>query len=38
MLLWVGRILMALMTLIRSTPLRSAKRLHSFRKARIVAR
>ena len=38
MLLWVGRIRIALMTLMRSTPLRSAKRLHSLRKARIVAR
>ena len=38
MLLWVGRILMARMTLIRSTPFRSANRLHSLRKARIVAR
>ncbi len=38
MLLCVGRILMALTTLIRSTPLRSANRLHSLRKARVVAR
>ena len=38
MLLCVGRILMAWMTLIRSTPFRSANRLHSFRNARIVAR
>ena len=37
MLLWVGRTLIALMTLIKSTPFRSAKRLHSSRKARIVA-
>ena len=38
MLLCVGRILIALITLIRSTPLRSENRLHSFRNARIVAR
>jgi len=38
MLLCVGRIFIALMTFIKSTPFRSAKILHSFRKARIVAR
>ena len=37
-LLCVGRTLMALMTLIRSTPLRSANKLHSSRNANIVAR
>ncbi len=37
-LLWVGRTLIALMTLTRSTPLRSENMLHSFRKARMVAR
>ena len=38
MLLCVGRTLMASITLIRSTPLRSENRLHSLRKARVVAR
>ncbi len=38
MLLCVGRVPMALMTLTRSTPFRSENRLHSFRKARMVAR
>ncbi len=38
MLLWVGRFLIAAMTFTRSTPLRSENRLHSFTKARIVAR
>ena len=38
MLLCVGRILMALMTLIRSTPFRSENRLHSFINAKIAAR
>ena len=38
MLLCVGRFLIASTTLMRSTPLRSANMLHSFRKARVVAR
>ena len=38
MLLCVGRTRIALITFVRSTPLRSENRLHSFRNASVVAR